>query len=432
MTRYLSGLIENIQTGTGLQRKNNVISLDPNPSFDTLRIANTADATSLITGAFQMKGGASITKSLYVGSSIMFPSGGAAAPTINTRSVGTRIIVYPELTPAQSDYAIGVESHHMWYSGSKIASGHKWYAADQNIMTLNSTSLILPQTSDASSLTTGALQVKGGASITKNLYIGGYSIIGTNTTGVPNMLAFAGFPQDDATTGPNVVNSAIIERAYLDKKTELVIFKGNNAIEDEFGPDRVRVCAPEFHVDCSSTTTTYNLSTDTFPAGTRVLSITSNGISSPKNIRTTAALYVESPTAGQGVLRLVSSGGQNFIQSGLTDVGGSTANLILCGINGGPVFATFNNTSCVLNANADSTAVGNGAVQTNGGISAAKNIVTGQRVLIKKGATNNYASIGYEPDGTTFSIRVPKSDGTSLLAFSILEDGTVKVGDRVI
>jgi len=67
---------------------------------------------------------------------ILFNSSGINAPTYTTRSNGTKIVFYPEISGSSVDYAMGIESGTLWYS-VPIASttyAHKFYAGTTEIM----------------------------------------------------------------------------------------------------------------------------------------------------------------------------------------------------------------------------------------------------------------------------------------------------------
>lgn len=62
---------------------------------------------------------------------IRWSTNGAAAPTFTSRSAGTKLVLYPDISSSSSDYGIGIESGHVWFScsGATAASGQgfKWY-----------------------------------------------------------------------------------------------------------------------------------------------------------------------------------------------------------------------------------------------------------------------------------------------------------------
>lgn len=82
-------------------------------------------------GTFAMKHGSA--------NNILFPAQGVGAPVVNTRSIGTRIILSPSFGPTTVDYAIGMESNNIWFSTSTAGTGFKWYAGSTNVASLAGT-----------------------------------------------------------------------------------------------------------------------------------------------------------------------------------------------------------------------------------------------------------------------------------------------------
>jgi hypothetical protein len=62
------------------------------------------------------------------GNRIDFNAIGTAAPTFTTRSVGTKIVLQPQLSGTAMDYAIGVEGSAMWLSVRGITNFFRFYA----------------------------------------------------------------------------------------------------------------------------------------------------------------------------------------------------------------------------------------------------------------------------------------------------------------
>jgi hypothetical protein len=71
------------------------------------------------------------------GNRIDFNTNGVAAPTVGTRSAGTKLVLYPSLAGSAADFAIGIESATLWQSVADSAQQFKWYAATTNIATLS-------------------------------------------------------------------------------------------------------------------------------------------------------------------------------------------------------------------------------------------------------------------------------------------------------
>jgi hypothetical protein len=150
-------------------------------------ISNTTDASSSTNGGtFTSAGGGAFAKSLYLGGSlniggtsqsinlnsatsntIVYRNSGVAAPTFTTRSVGTKIVLYADLSVSQSDYAIGIENGALWQSVSASADrSFKWYGGTTLAATLSGTgNLDLAGTTASTSNTIGALKLAGGIGI---------------------------------------------------------------------------------------------------------------------------------------------------------------------------------------------------------------------------------------------------------------------------
>ena len=76
---------------------------------------------------------------------IEYNANGIAAPTTGTRSTGTKIVLWPQVSdPGNTDYAIGISSLSLWHSvpSSSYAgtpTAFKWYAGTSQIATLTGT-----------------------------------------------------------------------------------------------------------------------------------------------------------------------------------------------------------------------------------------------------------------------------------------------------
>jgi hypothetical protein len=112
---------------------------------------------------------------------------GLAPPSLSTRSIGSKIVLRPEIGSNTVDYAIGVETDNLWFSSN---GGVKWYKGNNVTMNLNSSgSLSITATTNASGIGTGGtLTVGGGCSINKDLYIGGNLYVnGQNTSSISGL-----------------------------------------------------------------------------------------------------------------------------------------------------------------------------------------------------------------------------------------------------
>ncbi|MHC1703669.1 MAG: tail fiber domain-containing protein [Tenuifilaceae bacterium] len=65
---------------------------------------------------------------------IKFNDYGVAAPTTTTRSLGTKLVLYPGISTTYTDYALGIEDWTMWLSVPNSSNLFKFYAGTAEIM----------------------------------------------------------------------------------------------------------------------------------------------------------------------------------------------------------------------------------------------------------------------------------------------------------
>ena len=148
-------------------------------------------------------GGGQIYLNGASGNRIDFNTNGIGAPTFTTRSVGTKIVLYPAGTPAtQVDYGFGVENFSLWSSVPNTSTFQfKWYAGTTNIATLKGTGELILGTTSLTGTADQDLQVTGGAYVSGNLgvgrtnpsskleVLGGASLYSANTAAVGSLSA---------------------------------------------------------------------------------------------------------------------------------------------------------------------------------------------------------------------------------------------------
>ncbi len=63
---------------------------------------------------------------------------GVAAPTFTTRSAGTKIVFYPQVSATEVDYAMGIAGSTLWSSVPGVATNynHRWYGGTTELMRL--------------------------------------------------------------------------------------------------------------------------------------------------------------------------------------------------------------------------------------------------------------------------------------------------------
>ena len=151
-------------------------------------ITKQTTSTSNTTGSLQVTAGLGVKGNVYtdavyvqnvnVTSRVDWPSSGYAPPSFTTRSVGTKVNLYPALSGSLVDYAIGIDGGVLWSSVPSATTDYtfKWYGGETEIASLTGTGKLtaiaanITSTNTSTSTTTGALIVSGGVGIAGNLY----------------------------------------------------------------------------------------------------------------------------------------------------------------------------------------------------------------------------------------------------------------------
>ncbi len=113
-------------------------------SITSLTLAGSANGiTTLAAGNTTINGFLNVNRgiSLANGTSniLDFAAAGVNAPTVDTLSSGTKLLLYPALSPTQSDYAIGIDSATLWNSVPVNSDSFKfkWYGANTEVAFLD-------------------------------------------------------------------------------------------------------------------------------------------------------------------------------------------------------------------------------------------------------------------------------------------------------
>jgi hypothetical protein len=97
----------------------------------TTSIFNTVNTYSLTSGALNVTGDIVLS-----GSELMFTQTGVAVPTMNGRSAGTKMVLYPGSSASTGDYAIGIETNNTWFQVPNSNSGYKFYQGTTSSMVI--------------------------------------------------------------------------------------------------------------------------------------------------------------------------------------------------------------------------------------------------------------------------------------------------------
>lgn len=110
--------------GSMALQNNNAVAI----TGGTIAGLTSLDAPTNATGAWQFNAAAPQIQ-LVNGTSnwIQWNTSGTAAPAFTTRSVGTKIVLYPNIAGATSDFALGVESGAAWESVPNDGTVKYWY-----------------------------------------------------------------------------------------------------------------------------------------------------------------------------------------------------------------------------------------------------------------------------------------------------------------
>jgi hypothetical protein len=119
-------------------------------------------------------GGGQIYLNGATGNRIDFNLNGVSSPTFNTRSLGTKIVLNPNISLFASDYAFGIDTNTLWYSIPQSINTlqHRWYAGTTQLMDLKGTGELVVGSTNLTGTSSQPLQVTGGAYIRDSIGIG--------------------------------------------------------------------------------------------------------------------------------------------------------------------------------------------------------------------------------------------------------------------
>jgi hypothetical protein len=132
-------------------------------------VTSTENNYSLTSGGLNITGDVVLLNTRF-----MFTTTGFNAPSINGRSNGSKIVLYPQQTSTTGDYSLGIETNYMWSQVPSTEHGYKWYQGNTLAMSiLGNSTVTMQSTENVTGATGGSLVVKGGALIEKDVKING-------------------------------------------------------------------------------------------------------------------------------------------------------------------------------------------------------------------------------------------------------------------
>ena len=126
---------------------------------------------------------------------ISFNTNGVAAPAFATRSVGTKIVLYPGISASAADYGLGIEGSTLWSGVPTTSQQFKWYGGTTLACTLTGTGNLTA---------VGTVQ---GTRLISTVATGTAPLTVTSTTQVSNLNVsqLQGFTTDTANTANRIV-----------------------------------------------------------------------------------------------------------------------------------------------------------------------------------------------------------------------------------
>ena len=121
---------------------------------------------------------------------------GVAAPAITTRSAGTKLVLYPQVSATSVDFGMGIETNHMWFSVADTGDGFKWYANTTQLAVANTSGItvgsggIFP-TSNSTATSLGSATQRWVLNANTGSFAGAVSGITTLATGNTTITGFA-------------------------------------------------------------------------------------------------------------------------------------------------------------------------------------------------------------------------------------------------
>lgn len=119
-------------TATNLNTASSIVARDASGNFDAGTIALTGQLIST-TANNAGTGLGQIYLNGATGNRIDFNSNGLADPAFTTRSVGTKVVLFPALSGVAVDYAFGMSNSTLWYSVANTGNQHRFFAGTTSV-----------------------------------------------------------------------------------------------------------------------------------------------------------------------------------------------------------------------------------------------------------------------------------------------------------
>lgn len=172
-------------------------------------------------------GGGQLYLNGATGNRIDFATTGVAAPAFTTRSLGTKIVLYPGITAAAVDFAMGIENSTLWTSVPTSATYQfKWYGGTTVAATLSGAGEFTP---------IKALRGCYGAGAQNTNFAAGDGALDSNTSGYNNVAIGKDALTDNTTGAFNVAMGRAALSQNINGTDNIAI--GNEALLVGTSPD---------------------------------------------------------------------------------------------------------------------------------------------------------------------------------------------------
>jgi hypothetical protein len=334
------------------------------------------------------------------GNRIDWNTNGTGAPAFTTRSVGSKIVLYPLTNATNTDYAIGIDSGTFWASvpQNDTALKFKWYGGITEIASIDGI---------GNQILTGDLAVNGGDITTSQTT---FNLLNTTATTV-NFAGAATTIGIGAATGTLTIGNVTITG------TNATTFNMNGA-------------SPSIVTSSTGTASVFNtnaLTVNAFNAATTatlVNSATTLGIGNTATAAQTANMFTASTGAStyNFATGATTSGSTKSINIGTNGVSGSTTNIAIGStVSGATSNLTFGGTLADATTTSTAKSVGYLGMPQQSKSSAYTTVIgdSGKHIYITATATitiDSNATVAY-PIGTTITF-IAGSGATATIAIT--------------
>ena len=356
----------NISSGT--------LNLSGNLYSSTTSIENTVNNYTGSSGSINILGDV-----VVAGKEILFTNTGVNEPSMNGRSNGTKIVLYPATNETTGDYSIGIENRNMWLQAATESDGFKFYQGTTANFVISTGGNIGIGTTNPQN----KLDIIGDVKISDT--------ITTSSLMVTSSLMAIG---NSHTIGPLIITNGNLGIGTTEPNRKLTvngdtIITGDTIIEGDITFDSFYIVSGKIGINNTSPVNNLDINTDT--RITNVLTIEQQTAS--ENF-TTGALIVKNG----GISINCTEESIGYTSGGALSIAGGVSINKKLNVNGN---TTINGILRIENTTESNTIGNSGSIEILGGVAINKNLNIGQIITCDKlKVFNNEASL----NGSTGSI----------------------------